>query len=154
MGSEMCIRDRLSDDVVDKMSRHHTLVNKHVGIDVHAINFCAVMIRCGRDYTSKMRSIIVFKCRSFVTSKLNCDEAKSWLPPMSISESRQWSDDLVGLRSNLVGANGEGERLNQANGMVYHESELKKKDKLVIDGCAADSMLEEEEKVELVFSMC
>ncbi|KAG4924022.1 hypothetical protein JHK87_049562 [Glycine soja] len=123
-----------------------------------------VMIRCGRDYTSKMRSVDVFKCWPFAASGLSRDEAESWLPPMSIPESRQWSDNLAGQRSNLACAGRGGERLNQPNGMISYESESEKedklvsggcaKDKLVMGGCAEDSVLEEEEKVELVCPVC
>ncbi|KHN18117.1 hypothetical protein glysoja_020890 [Glycine soja] len=91
--------------------------------------------------------------------RLSRDEAESWLPPMSIPESRQWSDNLAGQRSNLACAGRGGERLNQPNGMISYESESEKedklvsggcaKDKLVTGGCAEDSVLEEEEKVEL-----
>lgn len=83
---------------------------------------------------------------------------------MSIPESGRWFNDLVRLRSNLADTDGEGERLNQPNGMISYESESEKedklvsggcaKDKLVTGGCAKDLVLEEEEKVELVFSMC
>lgn len=113
-----------------------------------------VMIWCGRDYTSKMRSVDVFKCWPFAASGLSRDEAESWLPPMSIPESRQWSDNLAGQRSNLACAGRGGERLNQPNGMISHESESEKEDKLVTGGCAVDLVLEEEEKVVLVCLVC
>ena len=123
-----------------------------------------VMIWCGRDYTSKMRSVDVFKCWPFAASGLSRDEAESWLPPMSIPESRQWSDNLAGQRSNLACAGRGGERLNQPNGMISYESESEKedklvsggcaKDKLVTGGCAKDLVLEEEEKVVLVCLVC
>lgn len=77
------------------------LVTKHIGICIHVINSYAVMIWCGRNYTSKMRSVDVFKYCSFVTFGLSRDEAESWRPPMSIPELQRWFDDLVGLRSNL-----------------------------------------------------
>ncbi|KAG5106484.1 hypothetical protein JHK82_043454 [Glycine max] len=66
---------------------------------------------------------------------------------MSIPESGRWFNDLVRLRSNLADTDGEGERLNQPNGMISHESESEKEDKLVTGGCAVDLVLEEEEKV-------
>jgi len=129
-------------------------VTKHIGTCVHIINFGVIMIQCGKDYTSKMRFVDIFKCWSFAAFGLSCDEVESWLPPMSIPESGRWFNDLVRLRSNLVDADGEGERLNQPNGMISHESESEKEDKLVTGGCAADLVLEEEEKVVLVCLVC
>ena len=73
---------------------------------------------------------------------------------MSIPESGRWFNDLVRLRSNLADTDGEGERLNQPNGMISHESESEKEDKLVTGGCAVDLVLEEEEKVVLVCLVC
>ncbi|KHM99616.1 hypothetical protein glysoja_006459 [Glycine soja] len=92
------------------------------------------MIRCGRDYTSKMRSVDVFKCWPFPTAGLSRNQVESRLPPMSTPKSQQWSDELAGLRSDLAGAGGIEERLNQ-----QYESESEK---------------EEEDKVELVCPVC
>ena len=92
------------------------------------------MIRCGRDYTSKMRSVDVFKCWPFPAAGLSRNQVESRLPPMSTPKLRRWSDELAELRSDLAGAGGTEERLNQR-----YESESEK---------------EEEDKVELVCPVC
>ncbi|KAL3006835.1 hypothetical protein AAZX31_08G300000 [Glycine max] len=87
-----------------------------------------------RDYTSKMRSVDVFKCWPFPAAGLSRNQVESRLPPMSTPKLRRWSDELAELRSDLAGAGGTEERLNQR-----YESESEK---------------EEEDKVELVCPVC
>ncbi|KAL2322566.1 hypothetical protein Fmac_026945 [Flemingia macrophylla] len=52
------------------------------------------MIRCGRDYTSKMRSVDVFKCWPFAAAGVTRHQAESSLPPMTVPSSRRWRSNL------------------------------------------------------------
>nr|KYP47654.1 hypothetical protein KK1_030684 [Cajanus cajan] len=101
------------------------------------------MIRCARDYTSKMRSLDVFKCWPFVAAGVSRHEAHSSLPPMMLPKSRRWYGDLARLRSNLAGEEEAEIRRSEA---VSDESELENEDEFDGGGFAA----EEEEKVEMV----
>ncbi|KAF7815758.1 uncharacterized protein G2W53_029727 [Senna tora] len=53
-----------------------------------------------RDYTSKMRSIDVFKCWPFRTDdEVSREDVESWLPPMAVPKSRCCSNQLEASRS-------------------------------------------------------
>ncbi|KAK7387042.1 hypothetical protein VNO78_27515 [Psophocarpus tetragonolobus] len=108
------------------------------------------MIRCGRDYTSKMRSVDVFKCWPFAADGVSRQEAESCLPPMIFPNSRRSTGELAGLRSNHGGAGGDDDRLNPPNQAVSDEGEsVKEDDKL--GRCAASV---EEEKIEMICPVC
>ncbi|KAK7316718.1 hypothetical protein RJT34_00387 [Clitoria ternatea] len=63
-----------------------------------------------RDYTSKMRSLDVFKCWPFAAAEVSRQDAESWLPPITVPKSRWCSDELAGEG----GEGGTENRLDEA----------------------------------------
>lgn len=112
------------------------------------------MIRCGRDYTSKMRTVDVFKCWPFAADGVSRWEAESWLPPMTVPKVSGWADEFAGLRSKLEGDGGDQGRENRMSETASDESESEKVDKF--DRCAVEEeeVEEEQEKIEMVCPVC
>ncbi|KAG2394446.1 uncharacterized protein HKW66_Vig0181760 [Vigna angularis] len=114
------------------------------------------MIRCGRDYTSKIRAVDVFKCWPFAAEGVSRWEAESWLPPMTVPKFSGWSDEFVELRSNLPGDGGDQGRENRESQAVSDDSESEKVDKFVSCGCDVEEeeVEEEQEKIEMICPVC
>lgn len=114
------------------------------------------MIRCGRDYTSKIRAVDVFKCWPFAAEGVSRWEAESWLPPMTVPKFSGWSDGFVGLRSNLAGDGGDQGRENRESQAVSDHSESEKVDKFVSYGrdVEEEEVEEEQEKIGMICPVC
>ncbi|KAI9115579.1 hypothetical protein K1719_013248 [Acacia pycnantha] len=52
-----------------------------------------------RDYTSKMRSVDIFKCWPFSNDDVSREDVESWLPPMVVPKPRNSGDELEASRS-------------------------------------------------------
>ncbi|CAJ1964427.1 unnamed protein product [Sphenostylis stenocarpa] len=115
------------------------------------------MIWCGRDYTSKVRTVDVFKCWPFAADEVSRSQAEAWLPPMTVPRLRRWSDELDGVRSKLAGDGGDKLRENRLSEAVFEESETERVDKFVTGGgCVVEEegVEEEKEKIEMICPVC
>ncbi|XP_054818605.1 uncharacterized protein LOC129318088 [Prosopis cineraria] len=52
-----------------------------------------------RDYTSKMRSIDIFKCWPFSTDDVSREDVESWLPPMVVPKAQSCGEEVEASRS-------------------------------------------------------
>ncbi|XP_028760238.1 uncharacterized protein LOC114718954 [Neltuma alba] len=52
-----------------------------------------------RDYTSKMRSVDIFKCWPFSTNDVSREDVESWLPPMVVPKPRSCGEEVEASRS-------------------------------------------------------
>ncbi|KAK8468461.1 hypothetical protein PHAVU_006G035100 [Phaseolus vulgaris] len=104
-----------------------------------------------RDYTSKMRTVDVFKCWPFAADGVSRWEAESSLPPMTVPKMSGWENEFGGLRSNIAGDGGDRGRENRLSQADSDESESEKVDKFVTCGCAVE---EEQEKIEMICPVC
>ncbi|XP_027344349.1 uncharacterized protein LOC113856631 [Abrus precatorius] len=104
-----------------------------------------------RDYTSKMRSVDVFKCWPFAAAEVSQEDIESWLPPMTVPKSRCCSDQVAGLRSNLDGAGGEEGTESRHEEVVSRSKSVDEDNSFAGVGA---SEKEEEEKMEMVCPVC
>ncbi|RDX95468.1 hypothetical protein CR513_22007, partial [Mucuna pruriens] len=126
------------------------------GFSISGERSLLVLIRCCRDYTSKMRSVDVFKCWPFASTAsrdVSRDEVQSWLPPMTLCpRSNDSSDRDAQNPENPLSAE-EVSRTDDDDDYCSDEESAKSAES-VPPPPAATATANEDEKLEMVCPVC